>query len=143
MAGIALGACLLLLALASIGCQTDAPLPLTSTSTCIAYYYKNAAEKTSVYDMETMTKAALLTLKRMGFTLGKQSKDEKGERKIKAEAKELNIAITLKKITPKCTRMRVAASEDAGVLDKATALEIIFQTEKTAELLTKRRHEGS
>jgi len=134
-------ACLLLLfvALASTGCQTLAPAPLTCTSMGNACYDSNGAEKTAIYDLDTTTRAVQLTLKRMGFKLGEHPREERGERKIKAAADKMTITVTLKKVSPRSTKMKVAASDDTGGMDIATALEIIFQTEKTAELLTKRK----
>lgn len=111
------------------------PLALTSTSMGVAYYYMNMTEKTCVYDLDTMNKASLMTLKRMGFTVGDQSKDEDGNRRIKAKSEALNITVKLKKITPKCTKIKVTVSRDIFIRDKATSAEIIMQTEKTAELM--------
>jgi hypothetical protein len=71
----------------------------------------------------------------MGFKLGDQSKEEDGGRKIKATAEDLNITIKLKRVTSKCTKIKVTARKDAVMRDKATAAEIILQTEKTAELM--------
>ena len=132
---VCLTACLPLFAFLFTGCQIAAPLALTSTSMGVAYYYMNVSEKTCVYDLDTMNKASLLTLKRMGFKLGEQSKEEDGSRRIKATAEDLTIIIKLKKVTPKCTKIKVTARKDAVMRDKATAAEIILQTEKTAELM--------
>jgi hypothetical protein len=101
----------------------------------VAYYYMNMTEKTCVYDLETMNKASLLTLKRMGFAVGDQSRDEDGDLKIKAKSEELNVTVKLKKITPSCTKIKVRVSKDLFVRDKATSAEIILQTEKTAALM--------
>jgi len=137
--GIAvLAACIPALCLCVTGCQVALPLAITGTSMGVAYYYMNAAEKTCVYDLDTMTKASVSTLKRMGFSVGEQSTDEDGDRKIEAEAEELNITIKLQRITNKCTKIKVTASEDVVIRDKATAFEIIFQTEKAAERLARR-----
>ena len=133
-----IAACLSLSSLIFTACQVVAPLALTSTSMGVAYYYMNVSEKTCVYDLDTMCRASLLTLKRMGFKLGEQSKDEDGDRKIKAEAEDLSIIIKLKKVTPKCTKIKVTARKDVVMRDKATAAEIILQTEKTAELMKMR-----
>lgn len=110
-------------------------MALTGTTMGVAYYYMNATEKTCVYDLDTMNRASLLTLKRMGFKLGEQSKDDDGARKIKAESEKLNITVKLKKITCKCTKIKVTARKSIVIRDKATAAEIIMQTEKTAELM--------
>jgi hypothetical protein len=132
---VILAVCLAVSFLLFTGCQVVAPLALTSTSMGVAYYYMNVSEKTCVYDLDTMNRASLVTLKRMGFKLGEQSKDEDGDRKIKANAEDLNIIVKLKKITQKCTKIKVTARKSVVIRDKATAAEIILQTEKTAELM--------
>jgi hypothetical protein len=116
------------------GCAA-APIALTASSMGVAYYYMNISEKTCVYDLDTMNRASLVTLKRMGFKLGEQSKDEDGARKILAEAEELNVTVKLKKVTHKCTKIKVTARKNVVMRDKATAAEIILQTERTAELM--------
>jgi Protein of unknown function (DUF3568) len=126
------------LALASLiftGCAVVAPIALTSTTMGVAYYYMNVSEKTCVYDLDTMNRASVVTLKRMGFRLGEQFKDEDGDRKILAETEELNVTVKLKKVTPKCTKIKVTAKKSVVMRDKATASEIILQTEKTAALM--------
>ena len=135
IAVVSLAVCLALSSLIFTGCAVVAPIALTSTSMGVAYYYMNVSEKTCVYDLDTMCRASQLTLKRMGFKLGEQSKDEDGDRKIKADSEDLNITIKLKKITHKCTKIKVTARKSVVIRDKATAAEIIMQTEKTAELM--------
>jgi hypothetical protein len=104
----------------------------------VAYYYMNVTEKTCVYDLDTMNKASLSTLERMGFTVGDQSKDQDGNCKIKATSDKLNITIKLKRITSKCTKIKVNAIKNVFIKDKATSAEIIMQTEKTAQLMAVR-----
>jgi hypothetical protein len=82
-----------------------------------------------------MNRASVVTLKRMGFKLGEQFKDEDGDRKILADSEDLNITVKLKKVTPKCTKIKVTAKKAVVIRDKATASEIIMQTEKTAALM--------
>ena len=137
---VPLVACLPLLLYFASGCQVAAPLALTSTSMGVAYYYMNVADKTAVYDMDTMTRASVSTLKKMGFQVSEQSMDKRGDRKIKAEAEEFTVTVRLKKITKQCTKIKVRVSEDVVMRDRATASEIIFQTEKAAEQLTARKH---
>jgi Protein of unknown function (DUF3568) len=117
------------------GCAIVAPIAVTSTTMGVAYYYMNVTEKTCVYDLDTMNRASVMTLKRMGFKLGEQLKDEDGNRKIKAETDGLGITVKLKKVTDKCTKMKVNVRKNVLIRDKATAAEIIMQTEKTAELM--------
>lgn len=140
LAGATLAASLLfiLAALPFTGCRTAAPGTLQCTSEGAPCYDARGAEKTCVYDLETTTKAGQLTLRRMGFKMSEQPKDERGERRIRAAADKTTVTVALKKITPRSTKMRVEASDSAGAADIATALEIIYQTEKTAALLTKR-----
>jgi len=135
IAVVCLAVCLFVSTLIFTSCAVVAPLALTSTSMGVAYYYMNVSEKTCVYDLDTMNRASLVTLKRMGFKLGEQSKDEDGDRKIKANAEDLNIIVKLKKITQKCTKIKVTARKSVVIRDKATAAEIILQTERTAELM--------
>ncbi len=132
---VILAVCLSVSSLIFTGCAVVAPLALTSTSMGVAYYYMNVSEKTCVYDLDTMCRASVVTLKRMGFKLGEQSKDEDGDRKIKAVSEDLNITVKLKKVTHKCTKMKVTARKHVVIRDKATAAEIILQTEKTAALM--------
>jgi len=126
---------LLVFSLIFTGCAIVAPIAVTSTTMGVAYYYMNVTEKTCVYDIDTMHKASLLTLKRMGFQPGEQFKDEDGNRKILAETNELGITVKLKKVTDKCTKMKVSVRKSIVIRDKATAAEIIMQTERTAELM--------
>jgi len=135
---VVLAAVLPALCLCVASCQVALPLALTGTSMGVAYYYMNSAEKTCVYDFNTMTKASVSTLKRMGFLVGEQATDKDGDHKIKANAEELDVTITLKHVTDKCTKIKVTASEDVVIRDKATAFEIIYQTEQAAERIARR-----
>jgi hypothetical protein len=135
IAVVCLAVSLALSSLLFTGCAAVAPIALTTATTGVAYYYMNISEKTCVYDLDTMNKASLVTLKRMGFKLGEQFKNEDGDRKILAESEELVITVKLKKITPKCTKIKVTARKSVVIRDKATASEIILQTEKTAALM--------
>jgi hypothetical protein len=135
IAAVILAVCLSVSSLIFTGCAVVAPMALTTTTMGVAYYYMNVSEKTCVYDLDTMNRASLVTLKRMGFKLGEQSRDEDGDRKIQAEADDLNITVKLKKITSKCTKIKVTARKNVVIRDKATAAEIILQTERTAELM--------
>ena len=132
---VILAVCVAVSSLIFTGCAVVAPLALTSTSMGVAYYYMNVSEKTCVYDLDTMNRASVVTLKRMGFKLREQSKDEDGYRKIQAEAEDLNFTVKLKKVTHKCTKIKVTARKNVVIRDKATASEIILQTERTAELM--------
>lgn len=74
--------------------------------------------------------AALAAFKRMAIKPGKTEKMELGER-ILAQAGDRNIEVELEALTPNTTRMRAVVRKDGGlVVDSATAVEIITQTEQ-------------
>lgn len=74
--------------------------------------------------------AALAAFKRMAIKPGKTEKTELGER-ILAQAGDRNIEVELEALTPNTTRMRAVVRKDGGlVVDSATAVEIITQTEQ-------------
>jgi len=130
---VARAALLLLLGVPHAGCEYAATTALTGVSMSIAYLYTSIAERTVCCDLDRMGKAALLALKKMGISICDQSKDG-GERKIRAETKDLHITIKLKEITQKSTKIKVSARH-LIMKDKATALEIIRQTVEEAENL--------
>lgn len=75
-------------------------------------------------------KASLAALKRMAVKVDTIGKIDNGEI-IKARAADREIEIELEALTPNTTRMRAVARKNGGILvDSATAVEIIVQTEK-------------
>lgn len=75
-------------------------------------------------------RAALAALKRMAVKVESVGRIDNGEI-IKAKAADRNIEIELEALTPNTTRMRAVARKNGGILvDSATAVEIIVQTEK-------------
>lgn len=74
--------------------------------------------------------AVMDAFKRMAIRPGKTEKTELGER-ILARAGDRDIEVELEALTPKTTRMRTVVRKDGGiVVDSATAVEIINQTEQ-------------
>jgi hypothetical protein len=74
--------------------------------------------------------ATLTALKRMAIEVQSTQKTKKGE-VLKATANDRRIEVELEALTPNATRMRSVAMEPGGlVLDSATGLEIVMQTEK-------------
>ncbi len=135
---IAFGAVLMLFGFFQAGCQYAVTGALTGASLGLGYLYANIAEKTVSYDLDRMSRATLLALKKMGISIHDESKAE-GQRKIRAKAKDLHITIKLKEITHKSTKIKVNAG-NVIVRDKATALEIIHQTVEVAETLAQKEH---
>lgn len=74
--------------------------------------------------------ATLTAFKRMAIKPSKTEKIELGERLL-ARAGDRSIEIELEALTPNTTRMRATARRDGGlIVDSATAVEIITQTEQ-------------
>jgi hypothetical protein len=74
--------------------------------------------------------ATLTAFKRMAIEVKSTQKTRTGEL-LKATANERKIEVELEALTPNATRMRSIAMEPGGlVLDSATGLEIVMQTEK-------------
>lgn len=75
--------------------------------------------------------AVLTAFKRMAIKAQSTEKIELGER-ILARAGDRSIEIELEALTPNTTRVRAVARKDGGfIVDSATAVEIINQTERS------------
>lgn len=87
--------------------------------------YRTFTEKLPV-----VRRATLTALDRMAIRVSAVEKMENGER-IKAKAADREIEIELESLTPNTTRMRSVARKEGGfIVDSATGVEIIIQTEK-------------
>jgi len=74
--------------------------------------------------------ATLAAFKRMAIKPGKTEKIELGER-ISAQAGDRDVEVELEALTPSTTRMRATVRRNGGmIVDSATAVEIITQTEQ-------------
>ena len=133
---VAFGAALISFGVFQAGCEYAVTGAVTGVSMGIAYLYTNVAEKTVSIDLDRMSRATVLALKKMGISIHDQSKAE-GKRRIRAKARELDITIKLKEITHKSTKIKVNARY-VIIKDKATALEIIRQTVEAAEGLAQK-----
>jgi hypothetical protein len=133
---VALGAVLIYLGVFQAGCEYAVTGALTGVSMGLGYVYANIAEKTVAFDLDRMSRATVLALKKMGMSIHDQSKTE-GQWKIRGKAKDLNITVKLKEITRKSTKIKVNAG-NVIIRDKATALEIIRQTMEVAESLAQK-----
>jgi hypothetical protein len=133
---VAFGVVLILFGVFQAGCEYAVTGAVTGVSMGIAYLYTNVAEKTVSIDLDRMSRATVLALKKMGISIHDQSKAE-GQRRIRAKARELDITIKLKEITHKSTKIKVNARY-VIIKDKATALEIIRQTVEAAEGLAQK-----
>ncbi len=118
------------------GCQllplAASPIVVSGASGGVAYSLTNIAYKTVSFPGDKVESSLRGALKKMGIKeVGRKSSD--GVVTINAKTAKLNIEIELERITPKTTRIKVDAREGLFIKDKATATEIIIQTEKGLE----------
>jgi len=112
------------------GCD---PVSLTlfgvGAGTGVAHTLSGIAYKTFTEPLPKVKKAALTALNRMAIKVETVEKVEGGEN-IKAQTADRNIEIELEAISVNTTRMRTTARKKSALMDSATAVEIIIQTEK-------------
>ncbi|HBO84138.1 MAG: hypothetical protein A2073_08385 [Deltaproteobacteria bacterium GWC2_42_11] len=120
---------LVLILFTSSGC---AAIVIAGASGAIVYTVTNIAYKTTSYPFSHVEAATYTTLKNMGVVeVGK--KDIENGIKIIAKTPNLKIYIDLERITTKTTKISVDAQENIILKDRATATEIIEQTERILE----------
>ena len=103
-----------------------------STGTGVSYTLDSIAYKTFTAPVEDLQGATLKTLKRMDITV-KENKPGESGRRIVATASDRTIEIELDRLTAKTSRMQVVAKQGWLLRDRATAMEIIIQTEQTLD----------
>lgn len=124
--GIAL---LLVVALASPGCMTGAG----AAGTSVNYALDGIAYRTFSAPADQLQRATLTTLKRMDIAISSNELKEDGCREIVGAAGDRTIYVELEKLTARTTRMRITAKYGWLLRDRATAGEIIAQTERTLD----------
>lgn len=96
----------------------------------ISHQMNGVNYRTFTEPLPRVKKAAMIALRRMAINVDSTKRMAGGE-VIKATAAERSIEIEFEALTPNTTRMRSVARKDGGVImDSATAVEIIVQTEK-------------
>ena len=100
-----------------------------SAGTGVSYSLDSVAYKTFTAPEEGLRAATLKTMKRMDIEVKENQATESG-RKIVAVAADRTIEIELDRLTSQTTRMRVNAKQGMFFKDRATATEIIIQTER-------------
>ncbi|MBI2306291.1 MAG: DUF3568 family protein [Rhodocyclales bacterium] len=119
------------LSLLTTGC---APLALTAVGVgggvTAGHHLGGIAYRTFTEPLPKVRSAVNKAMARMAIKPNRTEKIDNGERII-ALVPDRTIEIELESLTPATTRMRVVAKKDGGVLvDAATAIEVINQTEK-------------
>ena len=103
-----------------------------SGGTGVSYTLDSIAYKTFTSPEEGLRTATLKTLKRMDMKVNENQPTDSG-RRIVAEAGDRTIEIELDRLTTKTSRMRVTVKQGWFFRDRATAAEILIQTERTLE----------
>ena len=124
--------CLALLLFTLTGCVQMLGVLGSGASMASDYILKSAASKTISHGFDRTKKALLIALRKMEIFVDEAVEIEDGE-EIVAKAEDLDIKIELKQITPKVTRITVVAGKSIIYRDKATAQEIVYQTNKVAD----------
>ena len=102
----------------------------TAAGTGVSHTLDGIAYKTFTVPVEGVYAATLMTLERMDIPVNDIQDTEDG-RKLLAKAADRDIEIELDKLTSRTTRMRVVAKRNVLIRDRATATEIILQTDQT------------
>ena len=113
------------------GCE---PLALSlvgaGAGTALRYNFDGIAYRTFTASATDVKHAALDALERMGIAFDSFDRFEHGEL-IYARAENRMIEIEIEPISPRATRMRIAAKNGSFFYDTATANEIVAQTERS------------
>ena len=104
----------------------------TAAGTGTAYTLDGVAYRTFTAPLDDVRRATSTSLKRMDLRVKTDQTTESG-RTIVALASDRTVSIELEKLTSRTTRMRVTAKQGAIFRDRATAGEIIAQTERALD----------
>ena len=128
---------LLCIILALSGCAliglAAVPAAVSSGAAGVTYTVTNNAYKTISSPLADVEAALNKALQKMDIKKTKR-KAEEGKVSVTAVTGNLDIIIDLEKVTPTVTKIEVNAKKEALLKDKATATEIIVQTEKNLEV---------
>jgi len=96
----------------------------------VSHHLAGTSYRTFAEPLPKVRSATLVALKRMAISVDSTQKTKSGE-VLKAKTPDRLIEVELEAITPNATRMRSVAKQQGGLmLDSATGLEIVVQTEK-------------
>jgi Protein of unknown function (DUF3568) len=100
-----------------------------ATGTSVSYTLDGIAYRTFTAPISQVEGATRTALDRMGIKIEATSKTEQGKA-IKAVSNDRQIEIELEMVSLKTTRIRTVAKQGIFFKDRATATEIIMQTER-------------
>jgi hypothetical protein len=117
------------------GCAAPVALTLfgvgagVTTGTAVSYSMDGIAYRTFTASLPQVERATLRALNDMGMEIAGTEKTNEGKA-IKAKGLDRQIEIELQAISSKTTRIRTVANDGIFFKDRATATEIILQTER-------------
>ena len=117
------------------GCAAPVALTLfgvgagVTTGTAVSYTMDGIAYRTFTASLPQVERTTLTALNDMGMEIGDTEKTNEGKA-IKAKGLDRQIEIELEAISSKTTRIRTVAKDGIFFKDRATATEIILQTER-------------
>lgn len=100
-----------------------------ATGTSVSYTLDGIAYRTFTAPLPQVETAAMTALNRMGMKVEAAEKTERGKA-IKAMGNDRLIEVELEVISSRTTRIRTVAKDGVFFKDRATATEIILQTER-------------
>jgi hypothetical protein len=100
-----------------------------ATGTSVGYTLDGFAYRTFTAPLPQVESATRTALNRMGIKIGATAKTEQGKA-IAATGNDREIEVELEVISSNATRIRTVAKQGFFIKDRATATEIILQTEK-------------
>jgi Protein of unknown function (DUF3568) len=130
---IVLGSFFMLHGCAAVGLTLFSVGAGVATGTSVGYTLDGIAYRTFTASLPQVENATRTALDRMGIKIEATSKVDQGKA-IKAIASDREIEIELEKVSAKTTRIRTVAKQGLFFKDRATATEIIMQTEKALGL---------
>jgi hypothetical protein len=104
-----------------------------TAGTSVSYTLDGIAYRTFTAPLPQVESATRTALNRMGIKVDSTAKTEQGKA-IKATSNDRDIEIELEMVSAKTTRIRTVAKQGIFFKDRATAGEIIYQTEKVLGL---------
>lgn len=114
----------------AIGLSLFAVAAGVGSGTAVNYALNGYAYRTVMAPIAQVERAAVRTVKNMGFQLASEEKIDAGSL-LHATGNDREIEIRLEKVSEKTTRIRTVVSQGVFMRDRATATEIIVQTEET------------
>jgi uncharacterized protein DUF3568 len=117
------------------GCAAPVALTLfgvgagVTTGTAVSYTMDGIAYRTFTAPLPEVERATLMALNDMGMEVDGAEQTDEGKA-IKAKGADRQIEIELQAISSKTTRLRTVAKQGWFFKDRATATEIILQTER-------------